>query len=66
MGNYEGYSKPTGAMGDRMSAMKSAFQVIKLSLTIYSVSLKLSLFLINYFCTSRSPSLIVVYFSVSV
>uniref|UniRef100_A0A8C7NVM0 RNA helicase n=1 Tax=Oncorhynchus mykiss TaxID=8022 RepID=A0A8C7NVM0_ONCMY len=26
MGNYEGYSKPTGAMGDRMSAMKSAFQ----------------------------------------
>ena len=46
MGNYEGYSKPTGAMGDRMSAMKSAFQVIKLSLTIYSVSLKLSLFLI--------------------
>lgn len=42
--SYEGYSKPTtGAMGDRMSAMKQAFQVLhnsRFSAILYYIYLK--------------------------
>ena len=35
--SFESYSKPaTGAMGDRMTAMKSAFQVESIKVYLYS------------------------------
>lgn len=34
LGNYEAYKPPTGAMGDRMAAMKQAFQVTSIYLLL--------------------------------
>ena len=42
LGNYDAYKPSTGAMGDRMSAMKSAFQVPAF-LSFYTVWLSTSL-----------------------